>query len=376
MDSHPVPQDIKSFEFQLIGDMTLKQFAYLATGSAFGYLIFLLFGNSFPYLAIPLASIFAGVGAAFAFLPIMERSLDYWLVAFFRAIFKPTERAYYSSSFTIKDPQFNSRLRDYLVILNPSLTPTLPPSTTPITEVKSNLGNLKEDTEKPLQQTTSKPLPPQKSLPTDNSVPNANKPSFENELPTTAQLQKTVELAKEAQKIQTKIVVTEKELEGLRRTAAQPGADYGTFTRDFQKVLADLQNLNKKASEISKELASLAKSPSEQDQPVLTHATKAKIIPTLTLTSIPNIINGIVTDSEGNYIQGAIIVAHDKQGLPVRALKSNKLGQFIAATPLTPGEYTLSVEKDGLFFDTIQVELKDDLLKPIIVSAKKVKGVS
>lgn len=93
------------------------------------------------------------------------------------------------------------------------------------------------------------------------------------------------------------------------------------------------------------------------------------------LTSFPNIINGIITDSQGNYIEGAIVVAHDRQGLPVRALKSNKLGQFVAATPLPTGEYAIVVEKDNLKFDKVGIELKNEILPPILVAAKKVQTV-
>ena len=32
LQQHPVPQHIASYEFKLIGDMTIKQFAYLAGG--------------------------------------------------------------------------------------------------------------------------------------------------------------------------------------------------------------------------------------------------------------------------------------------------------------------------------------------------------
>ena len=36
METHPVPQNISSYEFRLVGDMTLKQFLYLAGGILLG----------------------------------------------------------------------------------------------------------------------------------------------------------------------------------------------------------------------------------------------------------------------------------------------------------------------------------------------------
>ena len=77
----------------------------------------------------------------------------------------------------------------------------------------------------------------------------------------------------------------------------------------------------------------------------------------------------------GNYVEGAILVTHDKQGLPVRALKTNKLGQFIAATPLSNGVYIISVEKDNLLFDNIEIELREKVIEPLLISAKKAERI-
>lgn len=92
---------------------------------------------------------------------------------------------------------------------------------------------------------------------------------------------------------------------------------------------------------------------------------------TLTLTTFPNVINGIVTDTAGNYLEGAIVSIHDKDGLPIRALKTNKLGQFSGATPLADGIYTVIFEKDSLEFETLQTELNGSVLAPLTVRAKK-----
>jgi len=42
MDNHPIPQDITGFEFKLIGNMTLKQFAYVAGGAIIGLVFYAL----------------------------------------------------------------------------------------------------------------------------------------------------------------------------------------------------------------------------------------------------------------------------------------------------------------------------------------------
>src|SRR5438477_142716 len=90
MEAHPVPQNITSFEFHLIGDMTLKQFIYLAVGVSIAYLTFIFFYDASPIAATAIIVISATSGAALAFLPIQDRPLDHWVKAFLKAIYSPT----------------------------------------------------------------------------------------------------------------------------------------------------------------------------------------------------------------------------------------------------------------------------------------------
>jgi len=70
--------------------MTLVQFGYLAVGVALGYLFFKI-------LPLPTAvnfgvgMLFAGGGAALAFVPIQGRPLDVWLRAFIKSVYSPTQ---------------------------------------------------------------------------------------------------------------------------------------------------------------------------------------------------------------------------------------------------------------------------------------------
>lgn len=482
--AHPIPQNVTNFEFHLVGDMTLKQFGYLAAGVGLAFLVFTTLSTSQPILAWPIIVISALLGVAFAFLPIQERPLDHWVVAFFKAIFQPTSLKFASKVINPGDPLFNRRLNHYIrsyryaeakehaLLGNPNLLPsaisnTLPSAPQPKPQPQATLGKKQNfidkfksgqtsfappasapavpaaipqqkpptapqpvnipqvrppqaqvlqtatqalpavvpipaapvqqkppaafapipgTQQKPLSATplpdlnqtpifeTPKPPAPEVSkteakpvIVKEGSVP-AEKPEPKQEGP--VDLKKTVELAKEAQETQKQIVKIEQSLSQIKQQAAQPGIDPKSYVEDFEDLLSELQELNQKASATAKELAEVSKStpkqPETQAAPI-----KAKSIPTLKLTSFPNVVNGIVTDSTGNYIEGAIVVAHDKQGLPVRALKSNKLGQFVAATPLPNGEYTIVVEKDNLAFDKVGIELKNEILPPILIAAKK-----
>lgn len=349
MQPHPIPQNVTSFEFHLIGDMTLKQFLYLAIGSAIAYLLFVFLAASYPLIAWPLIIISASSGAAFAFLPFASRPLDYWLRAFLKAVYSPTKRAWKKNNNTFKDnPLFNSRLVMYLTSLQPQQPLAAASYTTPLTE-------------RPIRPTPA---------PLSSSAP----------LPTTEELGKTVDLAREAQNLQLKIVRTERTLSQIKSEANQPTSIPIDYSQQVNKIIADLQTMVNQASQIRGQLASVKK-PEPVKPATVAAETQVKekvkvIIPTktkqtqLALTTFPNVINGVVKDKSGNYLEGCIAVIYDKEGLPVRALKTNKLGQFTGSTPLPNGTYRLALEKENLTFDVLQIELGGEVLPPLLVVSK------
>jgi len=88
MEQHPIPQQITSYEFKLVGDMTLRQF-----GKAAGGIILALIINSTNlifFVKWPLIFIFAAGGLALAFVPFQDRPLETWLMAFIKSIYSPT----------------------------------------------------------------------------------------------------------------------------------------------------------------------------------------------------------------------------------------------------------------------------------------------
>ena len=92
MENHPIPQDITGFEFKLIGDMTLKQFAYVAGGAVIGFIFYAM-----PVLfliKIPFALASVGIGVLFAFVPFEGRPLDVMIKNFFKAALTPTQYVY------------------------------------------------------------------------------------------------------------------------------------------------------------------------------------------------------------------------------------------------------------------------------------------
>jgi len=137
--------------------------------------------------------------------------------------------------------------------------------------------------------------------------------------------------------------------------------------------MSDLQKLVTQASQIRSEMDIVVKPTPPPSVPKEKVKVVIPIKPRQTqiaLTTFPNVLNGIVNDTAGNYIEGVVTVIYDKEGLPVRALKSNKLGQFSGSTPLPNGTYTLELEKEGYDFDVLQIELGGEVLPPLMITAK------
>lgn len=332
MQPHPVPQNVTAFQFKLVGDMTLKQFLYLAFGVGLAYLIFVLLAAPFPVFAWPMIVFFSFFGIAFAFIPIADRPFDHWVKAYLKAVYSPTKMVWQKESKIFSEnPLFQNRLNVYFSTQLPEFT---------------------------IQPAHIAPI----------------QPPISTKLPESADLTKTVKLAHEAQALQVKIIQTERELSQVKAETTQPGADKKETIKEFNSVFNNLQNLVEEAQNVKEELSQIT----NQDSVIEAPKTKISVvIPSKTtvklplLTSSPNVINGIITDSAGNYLESAVVVIHDKDGLPVRALKTNKLGQFTGATPLPNGVYTVEAEKESLSFDILQMELTGSVLPALQISAKK-----
>ena len=88
MQQHPVPQNVTGFQFKLIGDMTIKQFIFLAGGVLSAYFFSKTISMDLIKWPVVVGTFF--LGFAFAFLPLEDRPLDLWVTNFFKAIYLPT----------------------------------------------------------------------------------------------------------------------------------------------------------------------------------------------------------------------------------------------------------------------------------------------
>ena len=356
MEPHPIPQNVSTFQFRLVGDMTLKQFLYLGGGALISYLVFVFFINSYPIIAWPIVVLSTLIGAAFAFLPINSRPLDHWVGAFLKAIYSPTKRAWKKNNKLYQeDTSFSNRYNLFLNSLQPSQS-----SIQPSVQITNQI-------------IPTTPIPSLASATTQQQVQPPKQPS----LPTTDELAKTVDLAKEAQNLQLKIIQSERTLGQIRHASQAPNQTPINYSAQVNQVMTNLQNLVTQASDIQNKLDAVTSSP----KPTVVSPSNIKekikvIIPEkpkhsqMALTTFPNVLSGVVKDKAQNYLEGVVAVIYDKEGLPVRALKTNKLGQFTGSTPLPNATYTLELEKDNYTFDVLQIELTGEVLPPLMITAK------
>lgn len=82
------------------------------------------------------------------------------------------------------------------------------------------------------------------------------------------------------------------------------------------------------------------------------------------VSDTPNVVVGIVKDPRGNVLPNILVEVKDKDGNPVRAFKTNPLGQFASATPLSAGNYTIELEdpKKQNRFDVIALIANNQIL--------------
>src|SRR3989344_3601388 len=388
MEQHPIPRNISSFQFHLVGDMTLKQFGFLAGGVIIAYIIYKL---PLPSLiTLPIAFLIALTGVAFAFLPIQERPLDRWLIAFIKSIYSPTQfiwrknnpplalltqelgrplkslthehavnhqiagqklNAYLSSLPPAFDKSVSQKEKAYLdntlslfnttnvakKTITPNIIPVQPP---PAQSIKPPLTSSHPQTSSPpivksiTQESTSQTPKPQavKTVTPAVSHPSENR------------------LAELEQKL--KELLSEKEIL--------------TALKSQNEILKTDTAANKNTPTIK---VIDENSPPSQGIPSVTTQDFAGMP---SIPSVGNIIIGVVRDNLKRLLPGIIITVKDPSGMPVRALKSNKLGQFAAATPLQNGHYFIEIEdpQTRFHFDTIEIELVGKVFMPIEVIAK------
>lgn len=350
MKQHPVPQHIASYQFRLIGEMTLKQFLELVGGIIIAFIIYRL--HLPAIFKWPLVLLTGLTGVALAFLPIEERPLDTWIVNFFKSVYSPTQYLWKKnppipdilqpeSTISHKDAS-NKKLISKDKIKLKEYLETLPPSPHISSLEKKELTHLKR-----ISSLLGIPEPKLSSL---------------TSLPTT----KTLPLEPEVQGIKIRKLGPKKAI-----TIPQPE------TIKVEKKVPPLSQPETKPTKPIVEPAPPLTPPilvESRFPHKLDPAVAAQFSTTLPIPStpdVPNVVVGMVLNDFGKIVPNALIEITDSSGETVRALKTNKLGQFFCASPLKKGKYQLKVEHPNFEFDIMEFKAEDKIIPPIKIKAKK-----
>ncbi len=399
MIEHSVPQNVTSYQFHLIGNMTIKQFLLLLSGIGVAGL---LYTTNLPFIIKwPLILIFVLIGIAMAFVPYEERSLDQWLINFVRAMYRPTKffwrRLAETPDIFLYTPRSTGsqqtyqpsisragrqqRVDQYLKTIRPATS--VEESTDPLdlfSRDSSNFNALFEEVSaaknvlpseevaakpklgvrsRPLKEITYAEMKPQ-AVPAQTVAPSAFAPA---PVPVIA-----------PEPIPIPSTVQEPALQAsVAPVTALEDIQIDSKAVDEHQIAAAT---NTAPSDISANQAPVYSEVTAPENPAASNTVSAPLptvfnrsLPFPSLPSQPNLLIGMIFNHENKSLANAILEIKNEQGNTVRALKSNPLGQFYTSTPLPAGNYTIEIELDGYTFPKYSLEISNQILDPIEIRA-------
>lgn len=388
MEQHPIPQDVTGFQFKLIGNMTVKQFAYLATGGVLAVLLY--YAPISIVIKLVFIPICAGLGAALAFLPIEGRPMDLMLTNFVKDLFSPTQYIYQKeggmlaiSMVSTQPPKVgkkdakhpkNSDAKQYEreVKLNEFLSHMSHTAKTKLDE--------KEDTF--LSAVFDPNATPQLiSLFQQQAAGDQELSEEEAQRVKTIQSPQEMEsrLEREAAAIKQELqqaIDEEHKLQSAHQATTVVHAHVDELEKQLNDMMLQKEQLEQELQKLKTQMVTPSPTPTEpkMQQPMqqsqnvrIVPSDKASSVGMPAIPDVPNIVMGILKDPRGNILPGILVEIKDKDGNPVRAFKTNGLGQFASATPLANGIYTITFEdlKGKQQFEVVQVEAKGEIMLPI-----------
>jgi len=377
MEQHPVPRNISGFQFRLIGDMTLKQFGYLAGGALIGYLIYAVFPIP-PLFKYPLIAVIVLGGVALAFLPIQDRPLDKWLIAFIKSITRPTQFLW---------QKYEEALKAYLASLPPTtqqtynihekqyIDQTLALFGTPVPIIRVPSLNSSTPNHPHQEESVRLSQAPAQILPSQSirvAPPVIHPPHIPTVIPSPpAQPPPSIPVTSSSHQATASVL-------GTVNNSTDPNTD-----DKLKQLLSEKENLARELEMLKKKMETEKTTvvvkpqfaPDIGNESTVTKVKAESVTDTVGIPSLPqtpNMVVGVVKDPGRKILPNIIITIKDALGTPVRALKTNKLGQFAIATPLQNGNYVLEFEDPmkRYIFENVQIILNDTLFIPVEVLAK------
>jgi hypothetical protein len=327
MTQHPIPQDITGYKFHLIGSMTLKQFGELAAGAIIAFIVYK--SNLIGVVKWPMFVLIVILAVMIAFVPIEERPLDFWIITFFKNLWKPT-KFFWKKTPKIPD-FFNYKPGEHQ---NLNITPDV---------------NYSPARKKRIQEYL-------KSIPNDDEELDEWDSHYN---------QKANELVANFDQIKIKV----------ENISVQP--DGGTNKPQLKTRIRKLKNLVEiqeqqtqkpklQTATINNERLTTPSTPVTNEQTVIAKEINGQ----RTETAQANQLIGVVSDRDDKPVNNALIeVFAANQDQALRISKSNAAGEFYIKTALPNGEYQIKTEAENLNFAPLSIRLTGRLVPNINIIA-------
>lgn len=361
MQQHPIPQNVTQYQFRLVGDMTLKQFLELLFGFVLAYLFYS--SNLIFIIKWPLAIMSFLLGAGLAFFPIEDRPLDQWITNFIKAIYRPTRFIWKKTNkvpaiFTFEAHPIGPTNTITKTIKAPVLNSNI--------KIDDNLTQEESTHLSSLDSLFS-------SLPTAPTAPNGETGTLENRNTNIVFDKPTISVRKlHAPNATTPPPLPAKALASagpIQATPITPPPNNGSTD-----IRIDGSMHNQGVLPQTLIFSSTKAPPKPENQSTGTLEKQANKAPLKSIRlpispKLPNLVVGVATAPDGKLVEGAIVQILDASGLPARAIKTNALGQFATSTPLSPGNYTIEIEADGVSFTPQQLIINNSIISPFEIRA-------
>lgn len=182
-------------------------------------------------------------------------------------------------------------------------------------------------------------------------------------------------MATQMENLKKQIEQLQKQTETKEKDSALHQEKLNKLSQNLNMVQREKTNLNKELSSLQRQLeiankAIPIKNNSEDIRAKFIQKDQLRQQLSSTFNLPPNTISGLIKNSQDQIIDNVIVLVKNIEGSPVRALRTNKIGQFLASTPLENGKYYIELEKEGYEFDLVEINLDGSVLSPIEIKAK------
>ncbi len=381
MENHPIPQDVTGFQFKIIGDMTLKQFAYLCVSVILSWAFFS--AHISPFFKIPVALFLLIFGILLAFVPFEGRPMDQMIMHFIKALFSPNQWMYEKTPAGGGVTHLQAVKTQNLATPPHQIQPVM--QTVGATQGQSQIRPLDTSIQATHQHAQSQQFDStaiqQSTPPVSQSLLEEQK-AYQSGVPSKHEEELQEELKKEKEELENELKEVQSLKEEQKSTQILP-QDVHTKLLDLEKKLQESLTHKQKLEE---ELLSLQKKLQVQ-QPTFVPSEKKEQPKTNLVQSVPkamgkatgfafmpddpNVIIGIIKDPRGNVLPNILVEVTDPEGNSVRAFKTNAMGQFASATALKDGTYTILFEdpSGANSFDNVSITANGQILEPIEITS-------